>query len=208
MTTRGKVSTRRMTTQQLTTTAVLAAIAAILFYIEFGIPFFIFYKWDLSNLPVLLGTFSMGAPSGIIILFIKSLTGLLHSGTGGVGELADFIMGLAMVLPASMLYQRHKCRQNALVGMVAGSVAATVAGALTNAFLLIPMLMPVETVVGVGQSIVPWVNNLFRFILVFTVPFNVIKWVVITALTYFIYKPLSPILHGMARSQGRASRGA
>lgn len=193
------VRSSRMTTQMLTTTAVLSAIAAILFYYEFGIPFFIFYKWDLSNLPVLLGTFSMGVPSGAIILFIKSLTGLLHSGTAGVGELADFIMGLAMVVPAGLIYQRRKTRKSALLGMALGSVAAVIASALTNAFLLIPLLMPPEAVVAIGQKLVPWVDDLFKFILVFTVPFNIIKWVVITLAAYLIYKPLSPLLHGSRR---------
>ena len=50
--------------------AVLAAIASILFVIE--IPIVAFYKLDLSNLPVLLGAFSMGVVPGLIILLLKS----------------------------------------------------------------------------------------------------------------------------------------
>ena len=80
----------------MTRIAILTAIASILFLIE--IPVVAFYKLDLSNIPVLLGTFSMGAVPGLIILFLKSAIGLLHSSSAGVGELADFIMGAALVL--------------------------------------------------------------------------------------------------------------
>ena len=84
----------------MTRIAILAAAASILFLIE--IPVVAFYKLDLSNIPVLLGAFSMGTVPGLIILGIKSAIGLLHSSSAGVGELADFIMGAALVIPASL----------------------------------------------------------------------------------------------------------
>ena len=93
-----------LTTRELTTIAILAAIAAVLFMVE--IPVVLFYKLDLSNLPVLLGTFSMGPVAGTLILLVKSVLGLLHSSSQGVGELADFLMGFAMVLPAGLIYRR------------------------------------------------------------------------------------------------------
>ena len=73
----------------MTRIAILAAAASILFLIE--IPVVAFYKLDLSNIPVLLGAFSMGTVPGLIILGIKSAIGLLHSSSAGIGELADFI---------------------------------------------------------------------------------------------------------------------
>ena len=87
-----------LTTRELATVAILAAISAVLFMIE--IPVVLFYKLDLSHLPVLLGTFAMGPVPGTLILLVKSLLGLLHSSSQGVGELADFLMGFAMLLPA------------------------------------------------------------------------------------------------------------
>ena len=95
-----------LTTRELTTVAILAAISAVLFMIE--IPIVLFYKLDLSHLPVLLGAFSMGPVAGTMILLVKSILGLLHSSSQGVGELADFIMGFAMMLPAALIYQRNK----------------------------------------------------------------------------------------------------
>ena len=108
------MQSKRLTTRQLTTIAILAAISAVLFMVE--IPIVLFYKLDFSNLPVLLGAFAMGPGPATLILLIKSLLGLLHTSSQGVGELADFLMGFAMILPAGLIYQRHKTRKGALVG--------------------------------------------------------------------------------------------
>ena len=65
---------------------------------------------DFSNIPVLLGGFSMGPLAGVIILAITNLIGLIHSSSMGVGKLADFIMGAALVIPAAVIYHRGKSR--------------------------------------------------------------------------------------------------
>lgn len=173
---------RVLTTANMTRIAILGCISAVLFmWPEITIipPF---YKLDFSTLPVLLGTFSMGIAPGVLIVAIKDLIGLTHSGTAMVGELADFIMTCAMLIPASLLYQKMKNRKGAVIGLVVGSVAMIIVAALVNAFLLFPMLtkeMPS-----------------LEFILTATVPFNLLKAVVISIITYLVYKPLSPILHG------------
>lgn len=196
-----------LTTRVLTTIAILAAIAAVLFMVE--IPVVLFYKLDLSNLPVLLGTFSMGPVAGTLILLVKSVLGLLHSSSQGVGELADFLMGFAMVLPAGLIYRRNKTRRGAVLGMAAGAVAATVVGVLSNLYIMIPFYgaaygMPVDAIVGMGQALLPAVDSLWKFVLLITAPFNLLKWVVISVLGALMYKPLSPILHGRTR---RVSEG-
>ncbi|MBR3872903.1 MAG: ECF transporter S component [Clostridia bacterium] len=188
-----------LSTRELSTVAILAAIAAVLFMIE--IPVVLFYKLDLSSLPVLLGAFAMGPVPGTMILLVKALLGLLHSTSQGVGELADFIMGFAMMLPSSIVYKRMKSRKGAIVGMIIGTVVATVVAVLTNLYIMIPFYgaaygMPVEAIVGMGQAILPAVDSIGKFVLMITAPFNVLKWVVISVLTALIYKPLSPILHG------------
>lgn len=184
----------RFDTQTITRVAVLAALSAVLFCIE--VPIVLFYKLDFSNLPVLLGAFSMGPLAGAIILGFKSLTGLLHSGTGGVGELADFIQGLAYMLPACMIYLRRKNRKNALVGMGVGTVAMVAAGILSNVYILIPLLMPVDAVVAMGQKVIPAIQNIWQFAFLIVAPFNLLKGVVIAAVTFVLYKYLSPLLHG------------
>ena len=193
-----------LSVQYMTRIAILGALSAILFMIE--IPVVAFYKLDVSTLPALLGAFSMGPMAGLAILLIKDLFGLLHSGTMYVGELADFIMGFAMLLPAGLVYQRMKSRKGAIVGMILGSIVATIVAVLTNVYIMIPFYgtaygMPVEAIVGMGAAVVPAVDSVWKFVLLITAPFNVLKWAVISVVTALIYKPLSPILHGRRKTK-------
>ncbi len=186
----------------MTTIAILSAISAVLFMLE--IPVVLFYKLDFSNLPVLLGTFSMGTIPGIAILFLKSALGLLHTTSQGVGELADFLMGVAMVIPAGMIYRHRKTRMSAVWGMVVGSIVATLVGVLSNVYLLIPFYgiafgMPVDQIISMGSALIPMIDSVWSFVFLITAPFNLFKWAVISVLGGLIYKPLSPILHGRKR---------
>lgn len=189
---------KNLSVQYLTRIAVLTALASILFLIE--IPVVAFYKLDLSNLPVLLGAFSMGPVPGLIILLLKSLIGMLHSSSMYVGELADFIMGAAYVLPAALIYRRHKTRNTALAGMAVGTVVMIVVAVLVNWKIMIPFYMtaygmPMEAVVGMATKAVPFVDTEWKLLLCVTAPFNLLKGVVLSALTFVLYKHLSPLLH-------------
>ena len=189
---------KNLSVQYLTRIAVLTALASILFLIE--IPVVAFYKLDLSNLPVLLGAFSMGPVPGLIILLLKSLIGMLHSSSMYVGELADFIMGAAYVLPAALIYRRHKTRNTALAGMAVGTVVMIVVAVLVNWKIMIPFYMtaygmPMEAVVGMATKAVPYVDTEWKLLLCVTAPFNLLKGVVLSALTFVLYKHLSPLLH-------------
>ncbi|MGN0762350.1 MAG: ECF transporter S component [Aristaeellaceae bacterium] len=189
---------KNLSVQYLTRIAVLTALASILFLIE--IPVVAFYKLDLSNLPVLLGAFSMGPVPGLIILLLKSLIGMLHSSSMYVGELADFIMGAAFVLPAALIYRRHKTRNTALIGMAVGTVVMIVVAVLVNWKLMIPFYMtaygmPMEAVVGMATKAVPFVDTEWKLLLCVTAPFNLLKGVVLSSLTFVLYKHLSPLLH-------------
>lgn len=187
-----------LSVQYMTRIAILGALSAILFMIE--IPVVAFYKLDVSTLPALLGAFSMGPMAGLAILLIKDLFGLLHSGTMYVGELADFIMGAAYILPAALIYRYRKSRKNALVGMIAGSVTMIIVSVLVNWLIMIPFYMtafgmPMEKIVAMAQSAMPFVDTEWELLLYVTAPFNLLKGIVLSALTFLLYKRLSPLLH-------------
>ena len=184
----------------MTRIAILAAIASILFLLE--IPIVAFYKLDLSNIPVLLGTFSMGAVPGLIILGLKSAIGLLHSSSAGVGELADFIMGAALIIPAAVIYHRNKTRKNAIIGMIVGTLCTAVAGVLVNKFIMLPFYMgafhmDMDGILKFAN--VAGVDSEWKLLLLITAPFNLLKGAVLSVVTGLIYKPLSPILHEKIR---------
>lgn len=183
-------------TPYLTRMAILVAVASILFLIE--IPVVAFYKLDLSNIPVLLGAFSMGPLAGVIILALKSVIGLLHSSSAGVGELADFLMGAAFVLPAAVIYHRNKTRKTALIGMGVGTLCMVVVGVLANKFIMLPFYMgayhmDMDAILRFAN--VGGVDSEWKLLLLITGPFNLLKGVVLSIVTGLIYKPLSPLLH-------------
>ena len=186
----------RISVGVMTRVAILAAAASILYLIQ--IPIVAFYKLDLSNIPVLLGAFSMGPVPGILVLALKSAIGLLHSNSAGVGELADFVMGAALVLPAALIYQKNKTRKNAIIGMEFGTVCMVIAGVLANKYIMLPFYMgafhmDMDGILRFAN--VAGIDSETKLLLLITGPFNLLKGVVLSIVAGLIYKPLSPILH-------------
>ena len=180
---------------------VLGAIAALLFLIP-GIPIVPpIYKLDFSTVPVLLGGFSLGPVPGLLILLVKDLVGLTNSSSMGVGELADFLASAAMMLTAVAIYRRHHSRRVALIGLIAGTAVMTAAAALINYYIVIPfyvaaMNMPAEAIVSMIGKVIPAVDSLPKLIAFATTPFNLLKGVVLSVITFLLYKRLSPLLKG------------
>ena len=182
----------------LTRCGLLSAMAVILFYIE--IPVVAFYKLDLSTLPAILAGFAMGPIQGLAVIIIKNLVHVLGTSTAGVGELADILMSCAFVIPASLIYRSSKTRKGAFKAMLMGSVAMIVAAMMVNYFILIPayqvlMNLPLEAIIGMGQAVLPFVDNTVKLVIFITAPFNILKAVVLSFVTYLLYKRVSPLLH-------------
>lgn len=193
-------------TTKIAVIAMLSALAAALMYFEIPLTFIApsFYELDFSEVPVLIGTFSMGPVAGVIIELVKNLVKLLIKGTttGGVGELANFLIGCSLVLPAGIIYKIKKSRAGAAVGMAVGTLVMAVVGVLLNAFVLVPMysaFMPLEEIIKMGQAIFPSIDSTFTFCLYCVGPFNIIKGLADSVIVFIIYKPLSNLIHSMDR---------
>ncbi len=182
---------------------VLTAIATVLMLFEFPLWFAPgFYKIDLSDVPILIGSFAIGPLAGLIMELIKNLLNLMINGTttGGIGELSNFVIGCALVLPSALIYKRQKTKKGAVIGLVAGTVCLILAGSLLNAYVLLPVYakvfhMPMDALVAMGTAINPNIKSLPAFILFAVAPFNLLKGVLASVLTLLIYKKVSPILH-------------
>lgn len=182
------------------TAGVLAAIASILRYIETPLPFLpSFLKIDFSNIPALIGSFALGPLAGVAILLIKNLLYLPATMTGGIGEIADFVVSLSLVLPAALVYKYRRNRSGALWGMALGTALMSLfGGPLMNYYVLIPLyakIMPLEAILNMAAAANPAIDSVWAYILYAVVPFNLFKSVVICVITYLLYKPLSPVLH-------------
>jgi len=182
----------------------LGAVSVVLMMFEFPLWFAPgFYKIDFSEVPVLIGTFAMGPVAGVMIELIKVILHLLLKGstTAGLGDAANFLIGCSLILPAGIIYKRIKTRKGALIGMATGTLILITIGSFLNAFVLLPVYakafgLPMETLVGMGSAVNPAITNVTTFILLAVAPFNLLKGVVVSVITYGLYKYVSPILKG------------
>ena len=191
---------KKVSMRKLTGTAMLSAIAYVLMFLDFSVPFMpSFIKMDLSELPALIGSFAYGPVAGVIICLIKNVLHLFITTTGGVGELSNFLLGASFVLVAGGVYRFKKTRTGALIGSVLGAVLMGLFSIVSNYFLVYPIyynFMPKEAILSAYQLIFSGVHNLLECLIVFNAPFTCIKGLISVVITFLIYKRLSPILKG------------
>lgn len=184
----------------ITLTGILSAAAFVLQLIEFPIPLMpSFIKLDFSDLPALLGAFSAGPLSGVLIELIKNLLHCTVSGSFGVGELSNFILGAIFVGTAGLMYKRKKTKKSALIASITGAIVMGALSFVTNLYVVYPVyynFMPKEVIVAAYQAILPSVDSIEKCLLIFNVPFTIVKGFLNVILCFLIYKPLSPILKG------------
>lgn len=179
----------------------LSAIAVVLMLFEIPLPFApAFYEIDFSEVPVLVGCFAMGPAAGVAIEFLKILLNFAINGTAtaGVGEIANFLIGCSLVVPAALIYKFKKTRTGAIVGMAAGTVFMTAVGCLLNAFVLLPTYaaafgMPIDGLVQMGTAVNSAIDSLTTFVLFAVAPFNLLKGVLVSLIVFLIYKKISPV---------------
>ncbi len=199
---REAVGEKKVNVRSLAVTAVLGAVASALMFVAFNVPVMpSFIQLDLSELPALIAAFSLGPVSGVCVCLIKNLVHLLVTTTGGVGELSNFLLGSAFVLPAGLIYRMRKNRAGAFWGALLGAVAMAVISLPVNYFITYPVytaFLPLEGIVAMYQAINPRVENLLQALIWFNMPFTFVKGMLSVGITFLIYKRISPILKGKA----------
>ncbi len=179
----------------------LAAVSCVLQYIEFPIPFLIppFIKFDFSDLPALIGAFAYGPLTGVLIELIKNLIHCAVSQSATVGELSNFILGAVFTFTAGLIYKKNKSKKTAVIGGFAGALVMAIVSIPSNYFVVYPFyysFMPMETVLAAYQKLVPGMKSIIQCLIVFNVPFTLIKGIISVVITMLIYKPLSRLLKG------------
>ncbi|HBJ2621089.1 ECF transporter S component [Clostridium botulinum] len=180
--------------------SLLSALALILMYFEFPvIPIFPWLKIDLSDVPALLGAFGFGPLAGVTIELIKNILILLVKGsqTGFVGELANFLIGVSLVLPAGIIYKRNKSKKSAILGMILGGIFIEIVGVIANVYMLLPAY-------GMQMSS----GELLKYVTVGLLPFNGIKAIIVSMLTYILYKKVSVSIFKAEPNFGSAEKNS
>ena len=203
---------RILTTGKMAMIGLFAAISTVLMMFEMPVPFAPpFYKIDLSELPVLIIAFAYGPVAGVMTEFIKILLKLVvkSTSTAFVGELANFLVGCSLVLPASVIYLEHKTKKQAFLAVGAGVLIMTIFGSAFNGIYLLPKFaqlfgMPLDVIVGMGTKINASVTSVGTLVMFCVAPLNLLKGGIDAVLTLILYKRLSPILkNGTAAAAGR-----
>lgn len=167
--------------------SLLSAIAVMLMYFDFPIPFlpFPWLKIDLSDIPALMGGFAFGPVAGVLIELLKNLLILIvkGTGTGFVGEMANFIIGASLVFPAAWIYHKNKSKKTAFFGMLVGSLSMQVIGIIANVYFLLP---------AYGMKMAP--NEIVNYVTAGLLPFNGVKAIMVCGITYVVYKKVASII--------------
>ncbi|MCR5206336.1 MAG: ECF transporter S component [Lachnospiraceae bacterium] len=199
------------TTKKIAVIGILSAMAAVLMILDFPIPLIPgdVYKFDFSELPIMIVSFAYGPATGVVMEFVKIVIKLLIKGTSTafIGELANFVVGCSYVIPAATIYMFNKTKKRAVTACIISIISITAFSIFFNWLYLIPAFVrffsakfniPEEaaesSIVGKGTKANSWIVDIKTFILYATIPFNFLKGLAISIITVIVYKPLSRLI--------------
>lgn len=193
----------KLRTRKIAVIGIFSAISGVLMSMEIPLWFAPpFYQLDFSELPVMICAFAYGPFAGVVAELCKIFIKLLLKGTSTafIGDMANFVVGCTLILPTSIIYHVKKSKKSAVVGMCAGVLTMTLLGSTFNAVYLIPAFstffgMPLDAIVGMGTAVNSRITSVNTLVFYAVVPFNLLKGIVISFITFLLYKPLSPMIH-------------
>ena len=192
----------RWTTQKLIYTGMLAALAGVLMSLEFSVPLMPpFYKVDLSDVPSVMALFLMGPASAAWVEIIKIIIKLITVGTNSfyVGEFSNLIGVALFVVPLWLVYRKMGANRKAAVCALSASVVIRTAFAcMVNAFITLPLYatamgVSLDEVVRMVAAVNPAITDLTTFIIMATIPFNILKLGINYLIGYFLYERLHAV---------------
>ena len=184
--------------------AVFSSIATILYivpYLKFPIPFFPgFLEIHFDEVPALIGGFAYGPLCGFFIIIIKTIIKLPFTSTLCVGEIADLIYGLILVIPSAMIYKRKRNFKGALIGLLVACLLQVAVSSFLTTFVMLDFYMNVmglseKFILSMCKAVNPNVKSLdFNFLLWVALPFNFVKNIILFILTTLLYKRTRKII--------------
>lgn len=194
-----EIKQNKLTTKTITVVAMLGALSAILMILEFKIPLApTFVAMDFSDVPIMLGGFLLGPLAGVLIVSLKIFLNLILNGTSTmfVGELANFILSVAFVLPAALIYKREKTKKSAIKGLIISTIFTSILAIVMNVFFIFPLYaslfgLTMDSIVEMAKVANPLVSDLTTMLIFSLLPFNLFKYGVVSLIVMVSYKKLS-----------------
>lgn len=189
------------TTKNIVKISILSLIGFILTMINFNVPIFPpFLLLDIGDVPTVIGTIAMGPWAGIAIQLVKNLIKVVIApSVAGVGELANFVIGVSYVVPFAFVYFHGKIKsKNFLLGAIAGTLGMMIVGAISNWLIFLPiyamLLGGMDTIIEMASTVNENITNAFTLVIVAITPFNLLKGSLTSIVAYVVYKSIKPIL--------------
>lgn len=188
-----KTKGKTFTTKAMVTISLLSALSYVLMLLES--PAYIgFLRLELSDIPAIVGAFHFGPLAGVVIELIKNLIkGITATKTAGVGELANFVVSVAYVVPAAMVYRKLKSKYKSLAAFSTATISMVVAGILINYFVTIPLYASlyggIENVLA-AATVIPGIKDKLTLILYGITPFNIVKGIFMGVVGHYTYSLL------------------
>lgn len=188
-----------LNTKELALCGLMGGLCAVIMLFRFPLPFMPpFMDFDFAGLVEIIGGFVMGPVAAVAIILVKVLIKALTQGTSSAwtGEFQNFLLSCAYVLPAVLIYDRHKSKKTAIGGMIAGTVVCAVVAVFTNLYLIIPFYASfagwtLDDILAMCRAVNPLLSSKWSLAFLGIVPFNLIKNGVLSLLTFIVYKKIS-----------------
>ncbi|OOB79248.1 MAG: hypothetical protein BEN19_00700 [Epulopiscium sp. Nuni2H_MBin003] len=189
-------------TQNLVKTALLSAVALILFQFKFKLPIFpSFLSIDVSDMACIVGMITICPAAGFVIAILKNLLDALIFGstTGYVGEFSNMIISSAYILPLAICLKHRRDLKSICIAAGLGVISMAIVGAFTNYFIMVPLYarvfgMEVSQIVGMGTAIYSGITDLFTLIIFSIIPFNLFKGTIVATVSITFLKSVYPAL--------------
>lgn len=196
------MNNRTFNVKELALIGLMGGLSAVLMLFRFPIPFMPpFMDFDFSSILEIIGGFTLGPAAAVFIIIVKILVKLVIMGSSSAltGELQNVILSCAYVLPAVFIYDRHKTKKTAVIGMTVGTITCAVTAVFTNLFIIIPfyvnlMGMSMESIINMCSKVNPLMKDALTLALFGIVPFNLIKNGTASLVTVLVYKKISPTM--------------
>ena len=189
----GKTKGKIFTTKVMVTVSLLSTLSYVLMLLE-SPPFIGFLKLELSDIPAIIGAFQFGPVAGIIIELVKNLIkAMTATQTAGIGELANFVVSVAYVVPAAIIYRKMTSKYKSLTSFGTATICMVIAGFLINYFVTIPLYATLfggmDNVLA-SATVIPGIKDKFTLILYGITPFNIVKGIFIGVIGHYTYRLL------------------
>ena len=174
-------------TKQIVRIGIFSTISFILMLLNTNLPLFpLFLKVDLSEVPAVIMLLTGGVYEAILVSLIKNFLHLALSQTVGIGELINFILSSSYILLIHFLYNKTKKLK---ISLLFSTIIISIISAFVNYFIMFPLYSIVlgvtkQMVLNLVESFNPYVVNLSLYFMIIIIPFNLIKFTIVSILSY------------------------